>query len=52
MCGAKFQWGDGENFKDGWATSISKVQFSFKYNFWRHFINQKIKPLTIKEELL
>lgn len=33
MMGAEFQWGDRENFRDGWSTSISKIQFSFKYNF-------------------
>ena len=35
--GAEFQWGDRENFNDGWNTSISKLQFSFKYNFSEAF---------------
>lgn len=33
LMGAEFQWGDRENFRDGWSTSITKVQLSFKYNF-------------------
>jgi hypothetical protein len=37
MFGAEFQWGDRHNFRDGWSTSISKVQFSFKYNFSQSF---------------
>lgn len=37
MLGVEFQWGDRHNFSDGWTTSISKVQFSFKYNFSHSF---------------
>ncbi|NEU09583.1 hypothetical protein GZH53_14750 [Flavihumibacter sp. R14] len=37
MVGAEFQWGDRENFSDGWSTDISKIQFSFKYNFSQSF---------------
>jgi hypothetical protein len=37
LMGAEFQWGDRENFNDGWNTSISKIQFSFKYNFSETF---------------
>ena len=37
MAGVEFQWGDRTNFKDGWNTSITKVQFSFKYNFSQSF---------------
>ncbi|QLC67938.1 hypothetical protein LPB248_00215 [Flavobacterium sp. LPB0248] len=33
MAGVEFQWGSRENFRDGWDTSIAKIQFSFKYNF-------------------
>lgn len=33
MMGIEFQWGDRENFNDGWSTSISKIQASFKYSF-------------------
>lgn len=37
MCGAEFQWGDRRNYTDGWSTSMSKLQFSFKYNFSHTF---------------
>lgn len=37
MMGIEFQWGDRENFSDGWNASISKVQISFKYNFSQTF---------------
>jgi hypothetical protein len=37
MAGVEFQWGDRENFRDGFESSISKVQFSFKYNFSETF---------------
>jgi hypothetical protein len=37
MMGVEFQWGDRENYSDGWSTSISKIQFSFKYNFSHTF---------------
>lgn len=37
LVGAEFQWGDRDNFRDGWSTSISKLQFSFKYNFSQAF---------------
>jgi len=37
MCGVEFQYGDRDNFTDGWNTSISKIQFSFKYNFSQVF---------------
>jgi len=40
MMGIEFQWGDRENFSDGWSTSISKVQFTFKYNFSQTFYKQ------------
>ncbi len=33
MMGVELQWGDRQNYKDGWKTDIMKVQFSFKYNF-------------------
>jgi len=31
------QYGSRENFEDGWDTSITKLQFSFKYNFSQSF---------------
>jgi hypothetical protein len=37
MMGVEFQWGDRENFSDGWSTDIMKVQFTFKYNFNQTF---------------
>ncbi|WP_426485398.1 DcaP family trimeric outer membrane transporter [Flavobacterium sp. 2] len=37
LVGGEFQWGDRDNFRDGWSTSITKVQFSFKYNFSETF---------------
>lgn len=37
MMGVEFQWGDRENFKDGFTSDIAKVQFSFKYNFSQAF---------------
>ena len=37
MCGIELQYGDRENFRDGFSTSITKVQFSFKYNFAQTF---------------
>ena len=33
MMGIEFQWGDRENFRDGFTSEIKKVQFTFKYNF-------------------
>lgn len=33
MAGVELQYGSRENYRDGWDTSITKVQFSFKYNF-------------------
>jgi hypothetical protein len=36
MC-AELQYGDRQNYSDGWSTSITKIQFSFKYNFSQSF---------------
>ena len=33
MMGVEYQWGDRENFRDGWSTSINKIQASFKFSF-------------------
>ena len=41
MGGVEFQWGDRDNFRDGWSTSISKIQFSFKYNFSHSFYKKQ-----------
>ena len=40
MVGIEFQYGDRSNFEDGWNTSITKVQFSFKYNFSQAFFRK------------
>ena len=37
MMGVEFQYGDRHNFKDGFTSNISKLQFSFKYNFSHSF---------------
>jgi DcaP outer membrane protein len=37
MTVVELQWGDRENFEDGFSTDIFKVQFSFKYNFSKTF---------------
>lgn len=37
MMGVEFQWGDRENFSDGWSVSDYRLQFSFKYNFSQKF---------------
>jgi len=33
MMGVEFQWGKRENFRDGFTSDATKIQFSFKYNF-------------------
>jgi hypothetical protein len=40
MAGVEFQWGDRENFRDDFNPSITKIQFSFKYNFSQSFYKQ------------
>lgn len=42
MAGVEFQYGSRENFRDGWDTSITKVQFSFKYNFSEIFYKKQL----------
>jgi hypothetical protein len=37
MMGGELQWGYRENYQDNWHTSITKIQFSFKYNFSQSF---------------
>ena len=37
MTVVELQWGDRENFEDGFSSDIFKVQFSFKYNFSKTF---------------
>jgi len=31
--GVEFQWGNRDNFTDGFTSDIRKIQFSFKYAF-------------------
>ena len=33
MAGVELQYGKRENFTDGFSSSATKIQFSFKYNF-------------------
>ena len=33
MMGGEIQWGERENFSDGWSVDDLRIQFSFKYNF-------------------
>ena len=40
MVGAELQYGQRENFSDGWSADDFKVQFSFKYNFSHTFGGQ------------
>ena len=36
MTGVELQWGDRQNFSDGFSSNTVRVQFSFKYNFsWK-----------------
>jgi hypothetical protein len=37
MTGVELQWGDRENFSDGFNSSTVRVQFSFKYAYARVF---------------
>lgn len=37
MAGVELQWGHRENYSDGWKTDITKLQFSFKFNFAQAF---------------
>jgi hypothetical protein len=37
MAGVEFQWGDRTNFRDDYTTSITKIQFTAKYNFAQSF---------------
>ncbi|MBT1699517.1 hypothetical protein KK083_21645 [Fulvivirgaceae bacterium PWU4] len=37
MAGVELQWGDRHNFRDDFTASITKVQFTFKYNFEQSF---------------
>jgi len=31
--GGELQWGNRQNFSDGWSVNDLRIQFSFRYNF-------------------
>ena len=33
MMGGELQWGNRQNFSDGWSVNDLRIQFSFRYNF-------------------
>jgi hypothetical protein len=35
--GVELQWINRQNYSDGWKTSATKIQFSFRYNFKQQF---------------
>lgn len=37
MAGIELQWFDRENYRDGWSTSATKIQCSFRFNFSQEF---------------
>jgi hypothetical protein len=37
MAGVEFEWGDRHNYTDGFTSNISKLQFSFRYNYSQAF---------------
>jgi hypothetical protein len=37
MAGVELQWINRENYNDGWKSSATKIQFSFRYNFKHDF---------------
>nr|WP_256450001.1 DcaP family trimeric outer membrane transporter [Flavihumibacter rivuli] len=41
MFGAEVQYGKRENFRDGFSSDITKLQFSFKYNFSQSLYRKK-----------
>jgi hypothetical protein len=40
---AELQWGERQNFSDGFTSHATKIQFSFKYNFSQVFFTKKEK---------
>lgn len=42
MAGIEFQYGDRQNYRDGFDPTIFKTQFSFKYNFSQSFYKQTV----------
>ena len=41
MAGVEFQFGNRQNYLDGWNVNLFKIQFSFKYRFSYRFYNNK-----------
>ena len=41
MAGVELLWINRENYSDGWKTSATKIQFSFRYSFLRQFYNSE-----------
>jgi hypothetical protein len=39
--GVELQWINRENYNDGWKTSATKIQFSFRYSFKQEFNKSK-----------
>jgi hypothetical protein len=37
MAGAEIIWIKRDNYSDGWSSSATKIQFSFRYNFMQRF---------------
>jgi hypothetical protein len=37
MAGAEIIWISRDNYSDGWSSSATKIQFSFRYNFMQRF---------------
>lgn len=46
MAGVEFQYGNRQNYSDGFSSDILKIQFSFKYSFSHTFYNKKKTPET------
>jgi hypothetical protein len=40
MTAIEFQWGDRSNFRDGFTSAITKIQFTWKYNFSQSFYKE------------
>lgn len=45
MAGLEFQWGQRQNYSDGWIYDGYKIQISARYNFNYAFFKKKDKPV-------
>jgi hypothetical protein len=43
---AEVQWGERQNFTDGFSSQATKIQFSFKYSFGQVFYKNKNKEIN------